>query len=77
MGLTMTTTKRLKAEITRCEALKRHYEGLRGMRIFEVEPAIQSLTYDLILAESALLDGKSSLIDEATDLLGKWVGVHA
>jgi hypothetical protein len=66
-------TAHLKAEIARVQERRMHYESLRNMRVFEVEPTIQGATYDLIFAQGALDQDDKALISEALEKLARWI----
>ena len=65
--------EQLKAEIARVQERRTHYESLRGMRIFEVEPTIEACTYDLIFAQGVVDQGDEALMSEALSKLAKWI----
>lgn len=65
--------EQLQAEITRVQERRMHYESLRNMRVFEVEPTIEECTYDLIFAQGAMDQGDEALTSEALTKLARWI----
>lgn len=63
----------LEAEIARVQERRIHYESLRGMRIFEVEPTIEAASGDLIFASGVLDQDDEKLMTEALTKLARWV----
>lgn len=62
----------LETEIERVQERLTHYESLRNMRVFEVEPAIKGCTDDLIFARG-VADEDEALIPEALSRLARWI----
>ena len=63
----------LEAEIARVQERRMHYESLRGMRVFEVEPTIEAATYDLIFAQGVLDKDDEALTSEALTKLARGI----
>ena len=63
----------LEAEISRAQERRAHYESLRGMRVFEIEPTIEACSNDLSFARDVLDQGNEALMSEALSKLARWI----